>query len=119
MPPSPYEKPSALLEAQIKRDFGSMEDFQRALGHMTADARRGGDVWLVLTPGGRLRLVHTPPNRRPRGLPLFRFPVSPPPPPPGGPRPPHRPPMPPRPDWREINGQYERHMGRRPPYPTP
>lgn len=123
VPPPPNDGPAPSLEAQIRRDFGSMEDFRRILGGMLSDKRHGGYVWLVVTPHGRLRLVRTPPHVTPRGEILFRFPIS------GAPRPPRpsqpprpsRPPepQPPRPDWRDASDRYDRHMGRRPPYPMP
>lgn len=107
LPPPAHDRPSPPLAAQIGRDFGSMEDFRRALHTMTSDPRRGGCVSLVCTPDGRLRLVHTPPSAPPpRGEVLLRFPC-----PPGA--------RPPRPDWRDASERFDRHMGRRPPYPTP
>ena len=58
--PPPQDKPSPRLAAQIERDFGSMNDFRRALGGMASDKRRGGEVCLVCSPDGRLRLVPYP-----------------------------------------------------------
>lgn len=105
-PPPPPDRPSPPLAAQIDRDFGSLKDFQRALEHMCADRRHGGNVWLICTPQGRLRLVHTPPGGRPLAPALCRIPL------PCGPQPP-------RPDWLEANRRYDGHMASRPPYPMP
>ena len=107
LPPPPAPPPSApspQLRAQIERDFGSMEDFRRALNNMLTDSRRGGHVWLVCTPGGKLRLTRTARDQPPLGKPLFQFSA------PGGPPPP---------DWRDASDRFARHMGRRPPYPMP
>ena len=105
-PPPPPDRPSPPLHAQIERDFGSLTNFQRTLERMCADRRHGGSVWLICTPQGRLRLVHTPPGGRPRGLVLYSIPL-----PCGA--------QPPRPDWRDVNERYGGHMASRPPYPTP
>lgn len=104
-PPAP-DRPSPPLKAQIDRDFGSMDGFRHALDAMLSDRRHGGYVNLVCTPDGRLRLVRTPPNGKPRGEVLFRFPL-------------HGAPPPPKPDWRDVSDRYEKHMRRRPPYPAP
>ena len=83
-----------------------MADFRRTLDHMLSDKRRGGDVWLVCTPQGRLRLVRTPPGKKPRGEVLFRFPR-------------HGDRQPPKPDWHGASERYDKHMHHRPPYPMP
>lgn len=98
--------------AQIERDFGSYRDFTRSLNALLRDGRKGGWVYLVCTPEGRLRLVRTPPDVIPRGKVLFRFPVAPPP-PPG-----HRPPPPPAIPW-QAEQLYSSHIAGRPPYPLP
>ena len=103
-PPAP-DRPSPPLRAQIVRDFGSMDSFRRTLERMVSDKRHGGDVLLVCTPQGRLRLVRTPPGSKPRGEVLVRFPLH------DGP--------PPKPDWRDVSDRYDRHMRHRPPYPMP
>ena len=105
-PPPPHDGPTPSLRAQIERDFGSMDDFRRALNHMLTDARRGGYVWLVCTPGGRLRLVRTARDIAPLGKVLFRFPA-------------HSGSRPPNPDWKDASDRFDGHMGQRPPFPMP
>lgn len=105
-PPPARDAPAPPLKAQIERDFGSIDDFRRALDHMLTDARRGGYVWLVCTPGGRLRLIRTARDVPPLGKVLFRFPS-------------HSSSRPPKPDWQSASDRFDEHMDQRPPYPMP
>lgn len=103
--PPPPPGPPPPLRAEIERDFGSVGDFARVLREMTSDPRRGGYVYLICTPDGRLRLVRLPAHAKPRGRVLMQFPV--------------RPGPPPSPDWHGAGTRYAGHLRFRPPFPLP
>ena len=52
--------PEAALTGAIDRCFGSMEDFLRALRHLSLSDQREGYTWLLSDRCGRLRLLFTP-----------------------------------------------------------
>lgn len=53
-------EPSAELKAAIEKEFGSIEDFQKAFQAAGAGQFGSGWVWLVLTPEGKLVITSTP-----------------------------------------------------------
>lgn len=61
-------RPSQALLGAIRRDFGSTEDFFRALVHQAASVFGSGYTWLTSSAAGRLSLSITPNQETP--LPL-------------------------------------------------
>ena len=58
--PARSTRPGAALTGAIDRCFGSMEDFLRALRHLSLSDQREGYTWLLSDRCGRLRLLFTP-----------------------------------------------------------
>lgn len=58
---SPTEqKPSKKIFDKIKKDFGSFAEFKRKFEDIAKKRFGSGWVWLILTKGGKLRVVSTP-----------------------------------------------------------